>query len=478
VVRTDSNEVGVFYSVTAARSGTYELRVSDAGANDTGAYTLTAFTPGSNFSYGEEGAEAESGRRRAAGVGPGDLDIWTIDTQKGQYIATEVTENKAGDPVQLGAILFAPDGSVAATKTSATGFTLEVPHTQTVTGLYQLVVYEPTAQVSGRYGITFARFPGKQNTEDPDTISLLPNNTTRNGDAPGGDFDIFAVYIDEGATFSATASRGSSGSLDPLLQLYNPDGSLNVTKAGSTSATINATAPISGTYWMLLGDRESDDGGNYNIKYNVSIDNSAPALQNGLLTIHGTSAADTITLDETTHNGIAAVDVNVNGTHTFYNKVEIERIEIYAGAGNDAVTDNTSINSYIFGDIGNDTLHGGGGRDTLTGAGGKNFLFGGDGDDRMNGSNGHDELHGEAGNDRLYGNGGNDLLDGGGNVDRLFGGDGDDVLVGGSGNDKLMGEAGNDRLTGGAGSDLLDGGAGTDTRGDHDSSDVIVSIEA
>src|SRR5689334_8415866 len=102
VVRTDSNEVGVFYSVTAAKSGTYELRVSDAGANDTGGYTLTAFTPGSNFSYGEEGAEAESGRRRAAGVGPGDLDVWTIDTQKGQYIATEVTENKPGDPVQLG----------------------------------------------------------------------------------------------------------------------------------------------------------------------------------------------------------------------------------------------------------------------------------------------------------------------------------------------------------------------------------------
>src|SRR3954471_9795997 len=52
VVRTDSNETGVFYRVTATASGTYELRISDAGANDTGSYNLTAFTPSKSFSYG------------------------------------------------------------------------------------------------------------------------------------------------------------------------------------------------------------------------------------------------------------------------------------------------------------------------------------------------------------------------------------------------------------------------------------------
>src|ERR1700759_4255404 len=33
-VRTDSNEVGLFYQVTASTTGTYTLKVSDAGAND------------------------------------------------------------------------------------------------------------------------------------------------------------------------------------------------------------------------------------------------------------------------------------------------------------------------------------------------------------------------------------------------------------------------------------------------------------
>src|SRR5581483_2647539 len=40
-VRTDSNEVGVFYTVQATKTGTYTLKVSDAGANDTGGYKLT-----------------------------------------------------------------------------------------------------------------------------------------------------------------------------------------------------------------------------------------------------------------------------------------------------------------------------------------------------------------------------------------------------------------------------------------------------
>src|SRR4029077_2811785 len=122
------------------------------------------------FSYGEEGAEAESGRRRAETIEPGDLDVWTINTIAGQHIATEVVENKPGDAVDIGVILFAPDGSVVADKTSETGLTIEVPHDQTATETYFAIVYEAGANDSGRYGITFARFPGKQNTEDPDTI--------------------------------------------------------------------------------------------------------------------------------------------------------------------------------------------------------------------------------------------------------------------------------------------------------------------
>ena len=191
VVRTDTNPVGLTYAVTAASTGTYQLLVSDAGLSHTGAYQLTAFTPGTNFSYGEEGAEAESGRRRAAGIGPGDLDVWTITTNAGQFISAEVAENTPGDSVQVGLMLFAPDGTLVANKSDPAGVSIDVQHAQTQTGTYFVVVYEPTGGPAGRYGITFARLPGKQATEDPDTNVPLPNGVTRDGMLPSGDYDIF-----------------------------------------------------------------------------------------------------------------------------------------------------------------------------------------------------------------------------------------------------------------------------------------------
>jgi Ca2+-binding RTX toxin-like protein len=475
-VRTNSGAMGVFVTLTATLTGTYTLRVSDATASHTGSYQLTAFTPGTNFSHGEDAFEAESGRRRAATIGPGDLDVWTVTTTAGQFISAEAAKNTTGENLNIGMLMFAPDGSIVGQKTSTSGLSIDVPNTQTQTGVYFVVIYEPDANVSGIYGITFGRIPGPQATEDPDTNVLLPNNTLRNGMLPAGDYDIFSIYVDEGSSFSATLTD-TSGNLQPELQLFNPDASFATSSSGATTTTLTGSAPISGTYWLIARDRTSAGGGNYSIKYNLSIDNSAPAVQNNILTVNGTSKNDNITLSETTHNSIAAVDVNINGTDHFYDKTEIQRINVMAGAGNDKVLDNTSINSYIFGDVGNDTLQGGSGNDTLTGAGGKNILFGGAGNDRLNGSSGFDQLFGEAGDDRLYGNGGNDILNGGPGKDHLFGGDGDDILIGGTGNDHLMGEAGNDTLTGNAGADVLDGGTGTDTRGDKDSSDTLISIE-
>jgi len=69
-----------------------------------------------------------------------------------------------------------------------------------------------------------------------------------------------------------------------------------------------------------------------------------------------------------------------------------------------------------------------------------------------------------AGADILYGNDGNDELHGDGNEDKIFGQDGDDSLFGGSGRDFLLGDIGNDNLDGGSGDDFLSGGIDTGVR--------------
>ena len=476
VIRTDSGEAGTYYHVTAPATGTYQLLISDAGSNDTGSYQLTVFRPGTQGT-GEEGADSQSGRRRTGTIEAGDLDVWTIQATRGQYLGAIVAENKVGDAVDIGMLVFAPDGSLVTEKTSELGVQHDILASESTSGTYRVVIFEPGANDSGRYGISFGQFPGAQYAGDPDTLNRLQNGESRNGDAPSADFDIWPIYIDEGSTFSVTATR-ATGSLDPELIFFAPDSSVISTANGATVATINATATVSGTHWLLLRDREADDGGRYDIQYNLSKSNSNPPVKNNILTVNGTGADDTVVITNAVHNGFDTIRVSLNGVVSYYGDDEIERIEIFGGAGNDGINFSTiAVNTYAFGDIGDDTISGGAGRDTLSGAGGKNRLFGGDGDDRLNGSGSRDYLVGENGNDRLYGNGGDDTLIGGGNVDRLFGGDGRDLLIGDSSNDKLYGEAGNDTLFGGKGADLLDGGDGEDTRANPDASDVVASVE-
>ncbi len=352
---------------------------------------------------------------------------------------------------------------------------IDADHTATQTGTYFFVVYEPNGNLTGRYGVTFARLPGKQATEDPDTNVPLPPSTLRNGMLPAGDYDIFSIYADEGVTLNANI-MATSGNLQPEVQLFNPDGSaLTSNTATSTAASVSATTPITGTYWLMLRDATAAGGGNYSIEYFLTKNDSTPAIADGILTVNGTSAADKITLSQTTHNGIAAVEVTLNGKNNFYDNEEVGRINVMAGDGANLVTDTTSINTYVLGGTGNDKIPGGSGNDTLTGGAGKNTLYGGAGDDRLNGSGAPDHMFGDDGDDRLYGNGGDDVLDGGGNVDHLYGGDGNDLLTGDSSNDKLYGEAGNDTLNGGKGADLLDGGDGIDTTADKDPCSMSVT---
>ncbi|MCK8463474.1 hypothetical protein MUY35_06380 [Aliiroseovarius sp. S1339] len=123
-----------------------------------------------------------------------------------------------------------------------------------------------------------------------------------------------------------------------------------------------------------------------------------------------------------------------------------------------------------------DVLDGGDGDDTLMAGDGAAYLFGNDGDDAIMAGGGVLAAFGGDGEDMLDGSHSLDsFLDGGVGDDTLLGGDGDDQLFGGvhedpegsgdrvSDDDLLAGGAGNDQLHGGYGADILTGGDGNDT---------------
>ncbi|MFF3333362.1 calcium-binding protein [Streptomyces sp. NPDC002888] len=135
---------------------------------------------------------------------------------------------------------------------------------------------------------------------------------------------------------------------------------------------------------------------------------------------------------------------------------------IHGGTGNDVIRGSGA--SVLYGEAGNDRLEGGGG---VWGLG----SFGGPGNDTLtachyecHGGAGNDSLTGDTEEieNNLFGDDGNDVLHGRTGADVLYGGKGNDKLYGEQGNDVLYGNSGNDVLYGGPGRDRLSGGPGTD----------------
>lgn len=177
-------------------------------------------------------------------------------------------------------------------------------------------------------------------------------------------------------------------------------------------------------------------------------------------TIGYDAVAKQVVVTGTTTNdatAVSAVDASTIRVQVVTSGVTVQRsfalsavssIKFDAGAGNDSLTNSTSVavrvlgglgNDSLVGGLGNDTLDGGDGLDTLLGTGGDDVIVGGAGDDCLRGGSGNDSLDGGAGNDQVFGEGSS--------LDTLRGGLGNDTLDGGIGTSDLLSEAGDVSFT-------------------------------
>ena len=219
------------------------------------------------------------------------------------------------------------------------------------------------------------------------------------------------------------------------------------------------------------------------------------AIINGVLTILGTSSADSISviLDKSGKN----ISVTENTASASFPLSSVTGISIDAGGGNDAIalvkgngTRAVPINATVAGGNGNDVIVGGAGNDSLAGGNGNDKLFGGAGDDFLNGGSdkqtstpdGADYISGGPGNDSVVysnrqdnlsidisdGTQANDGAPGEGDnvqpdVENVFGGNGNDSITGNAAANVLSGGGGNDTIAAGDGNDKLIGGSGSDS---------------
>lgn len=230
--------------------------------------------------------------------------------------------------------------------------------------------------------------------------------------------------------------------------------------------------------------------------FNVSLD------ENGLLTVLGTAANDSIHFSE----GKGQMRVTVNDKITSFKAAAVKAIHVDAGAGDDIVVlGRRNVPATLMGGEGDDILSGGNGDDRIFGGAGNDYMFGRNGDDVLDGGEGSDLFLGGNGRDTAdYSSRTEDLfirigikwddgalnerdnvmddiqviLGGSGNDEirtymnrpvELWGGHGNDTLIGGPGDDTLYGNEGDDLLYGNGGDDYLaDAPAGSDRHGGND----------
>ncbi len=157
------------------------------------------------------------------------------------------------------------------------------------------------------------------------------------------------------------------------------------------------------------------------------------SVAGGVLTVTGSNAGDTITVDFRNPDSVA---VDLGGARQSFARSGLGSVSVFLGNGDDSFA--TSSGGSASTDLPLDVA-GGNGRDTVAGGANSDFLFGENGDDRLLGGAGTDVLFGDRGNDFLNGQVGADteLLGAGDDVAAWLPGEGSDAIVGDSGTDTL-----------------------------------------
>jgi Ca2+-binding RTX toxin-like protein len=159
----------------------------------------------------------------------------------------------------------------------------------------------------------------------------------------------------------------------------------------------------------------------------------------------------------------------------------LEENVITGSFGDDRIRGGTNGSEIIIGLSGSDTINGAGGGTPYDDLLISNMTIRNNMTDQMaitettvvNGSSRDTSefIYGDYGNDEIHGSNRSDHLSGGPGSDVIYGNDGGDYIEGGPGIDSLYGGAGNDVFSGGEGADYFDCGPGRDNIDDFDPSE-------
>ena len=264
-------------NVSAPLSGTYTVLVASADTTHVGvgSYRLTLVQAPGAFvvTGGDEGGPMTNGADHQGNLYAGDLDQWSFQANKDDYIALSVGEivPVGPDPGFYPWIrLVGPTGVVY---DSAYGpLVAQINVNAPLTGTYTVIVgsADTYRQATGTYHLLLARIPGGAITVPAgDQGGVMTNGANHAGSLYVGDLDTWTFTASQHDYITLSLGEPTVGEVDPgfypWIRLVGPTGVLLDSEYGPRVAQIAVNAPLSGTYTVIVGtaDTYRQATGNY-----------------------------------------------------------------------------------------------------------------------------------------------------------------------------------------------------------------------
>jgi len=258
-------------TVKIPASGPYTLDISDCSDTNTGNYTLYSQrinnpVGASDLSFGQTVAGAIAAAAQS--------NTYTFSANAGDQVDFTLTASSGSLSPKI-RIYAESTGTLAASAANylCSGSTIELNTVKIpVTGTYTVLVGDCSDTNTGTYDIY------AQRTDNPGQpfVPLLPGQTQTGAISLPAQSNTYTFSANAGDVLDFTMVT-TSGNLSPEFQLYNPDGTPNISAAnylcsGSTIELNTVTLKQKGTYTVLVGDCSETNIGKYAI-YSQRINN-------------------------------------------------------------------------------------------------------------------------------------------------------------------------------------------------------------
>jgi len=250
------------FSVKVSLSGTYSIRADGRGNNESGTYELYLNRLNNPvdaipFNFGET----------YHGTIYRNSNLFSVSALAGdQLLLTMGTSGNLGPQLQL----YDPNGDLVASDYDFYPGLAQFSAKVSITGVYSILADDATDDGSGNYTLYLNRL------NNP--VDAIPFNF---GETYHGTIyrnaNLFSVSALAGDQLFLT--MGTSGSLGPQLQLYDPSGDLVASdyELYPGLAQFSAKVSITGAYSILADDATDDGSGNYTLYLN-RLNNPADAI--------------------------------------------------------------------------------------------------------------------------------------------------------------------------------------------------------